>query len=168
MSTYVIAHVEGQPDWNKIPTFSVDNILWLPDAGIRMSQQICYDAEKLYIHQKAVEEYVRAEHTDVLAQVCEDSCMEFFFCPDASDDRYFNFEWNLHGALYLGWRTGRDQAVRLLLKDHKSLFNFCGAKTPDDWEIFYEIPASCSHKMLSTENDGIIFQSGCPSVRIMI
>ena len=120
----------------------MDNILWLPDAGVRMTQQICYDAEKLYIHQKAVEEHVCAEHTDLLAQVCEDSCMEFFFCPDAGDDRYFNFEWNLNGALYLGWRTGRDQAVRLQLKDHKSLFNFHSAKTQDGWEIFYEIPAS--------------------------
>ena len=142
MNSYVLTRIEGQLDWNKIPTSSVDNILWLPDVGIRMSQQICYDAEKLYIHQKAVEEHVRAEHTDLLAQVCEDSCMEFFFCPDACDDRYFNFEWNLNGALYLGWRTGRDQAVRLHLKDHKSFFNFRSAKTQDGWEIFYEIPAS--------------------------
>ena len=124
MNRYEILKIDGQPDWNKIPTLSVDNILWLPDAGIRMTQQICYDAEKLYIHQKAVEEHVRAEHTDVLAQVCEDSCMEFFFCPEVDSVRYFNFEWNLNGALYLGWRTDRDNAARLQLDDHKSLFNF--------------------------------------------
>ena len=140
MNRYEILKIDGQPDWNKIPTLSVDNILWLPDAGIRMTQQICYDKQKLYIHQKAVEEHVRAEYTDVLAQVCEDSCMEFFFCPEVDSVRYFNFEWNLNGALYLGWRTDRDNAARLQLNDHKSLFNFHGAKTPDGWEIFYEIP----------------------------
>ncbi len=68
--------------------------------------------------------------------------MEFFFCPDASDDCYFNFEWNLNGALYLAWRIGHDQAVRLQVKDHKSFFNFRGAKSQDGWDIFYEIPAS--------------------------
>ena len=55
MNSYVIARIEGQLDWNIIPSFSVDNILWLPDAGVRMTQQICYDEERLYIHQKAVE-----------------------------------------------------------------------------------------------------------------
>lgn len=140
MNTYVITHVHGQPDWEKVPALAVDQILWLPDAGIRMTQQICYDEEKLYIHQKAVESPLRAEHTDVLAQVCEDSCMEFFFCP--ADNRYFNFEWNLNGCLYLGFRTGRRNAVRLQLKNHKELFGFRGSETPEGWEIFYEIPAA--------------------------
>lgn len=142
MKQYEIIPVNGQPDWSKIPALDVDNVLWLPDAGIRMTQQLCYDRQKLYIHQTAVETAIRAEHTDLLAQVCEDSCMEFFFCPEAKTDRYFNFEWNLQGALYLGFRTGRENAARLQLKDHKALFGFRGAKTPDGWEIFYEIPAS--------------------------
>lgn len=142
MNCYKIMRTEEQPNWDNIPTLFVDNIQWLPDAGIRMTQQICYDEQRLYVHQRAVEAHIRAEHTDVLAQVCEDSCMEFFFCPEVGSARYFNFEWNLNGALYLGIRTGRDHAARLQLKDHKSLFNFRSAKTQDGWEIFYEIPVS--------------------------
>ena len=42
----------------------------------------------------------------------------------------------------LGWRTGRENAVRLQLADHKALFGFRGEKTADGWEIFYGIPAS--------------------------
>lgn len=142
MNTYVVTPIHGQPDWKSIPALAVDNILWLPDVGIRMIQQVCYDGEKLYVHQRAVEANIRAEHTDVLAQVCEDSCMEFFFCPEESTDRYFNFEWNLNGSLCLGFRTGRKNAARLQLKNHKELFAFRGEKTEDGWEIFYEIPAS--------------------------
>ena len=141
MNSYWIEKVKGQPDWCKLPVLEVNNVLWLPDAGVRMTQQICYDTDKLYIHQTAVESRIRAEHTELLAQVCEDSCMEFFFCPEETSDRYFNFEWNLNGALYLGFRTGREHAVRLQLKDHKTLFAFRGARTADGWEIFYEIPA---------------------------
>ena len=142
MNTYLITRINGQPDWEKIPALSVDHILWLPDTGVRMTQQVCYDEEKLYIHQKAVESNIRSEHTDVLSQVCEDSCMEFFFCPEEHSARYFNFEWNLNGCLCLGLPTGRTNAVRLQLKDHKELFHFRSAKAEDCWEIFYEIPVS--------------------------
>lgn len=142
MNKYVITHTNGQPDWDNVPALALDHILWLPDAGIRMTQQICYDEERLYIHQRAAEAHIRAEHTDVLSQVCEDSCMEFFFCPEASSDRYFNFEWNINGCLYLGFRSSSENKVRLQLKDHKKLFHFRSAKTADGWEIFYEIPAS--------------------------
>lgn len=68
--------------------------------------------------------------------------MEFFFCPEEGNDRYFNFEWNLNGCLCLGFRTGRKNAVRLQLKNHKELFRFNSGKTADGWEIFYAIPAS--------------------------
>lgn len=68
--------------------------------------------------------------------------MEFFFCPEETSVRYFNFEWNLNGCLSLGFRTDRRNAVRLQLKDHKAMFNFRSSKTEDGWEIFYEIPAS--------------------------
>lgn len=142
MNTYVITRVNGQPDWEKIPTLEVSHILWLEDAGIRMSQQVCYDEERLYIHQEAVETHIRAEHTDLLSQACEDSCMEFFFCPEDCSDRYFNFEWNLNGCLSLGFRTDRKNAARLQMKNHKELFHFRSAKTARGWEIFYEIPAS--------------------------
>lgn len=142
MNTYVIMPTNGQPDWEKVPALAVDNILWLPDAGIRMTQQVCYDGEKLYVHQKAVEANIRAENTDLLSQACEDSCMEFFFCPEEKTNRYFNFEWNFNGCLSLGFRTDRKNAVRLQLKNHKELFQFHSAKTADGWEIFYEIPAT--------------------------
>jgi len=142
MNTYIITRINGRPDWEKIPALAVDQILWLPDAGISMTQQICYDDTRLYLRQKAVEAHIRAAHTDALAAVCEDSCMEFFFCPEEQDARYFNFEWNLNGCLFLGFRTDRQNAVRLQAANHKELFHFRSAKTRDGWEIFYEIPAS--------------------------
>lgn len=142
MNTYIITRINGRPDWEKIPALAVDQILWLPDTGISMTQQICYDETRLYLRQKAVEAHIRAAHTDVLAAVCEDSCMEFFFCPEEKDARYFNFEWNLNGCLFLGFRTDRKNAVRLQAANHKELFHFRSAKTQDGWEIFYEIPAS--------------------------
>lgn len=140
MNCYKISRIMGLPDWHAIPALEAANILWLPDAGIRMTQQICYNNEALFIHQSAVEGNIRALHNDPLASVCEDSCMEFFFCPEQDSDRYFNFEWNLNGCLYLGFHDGEKTAVRLLPQNAIEQFSFCGRSTETGWEIFYRIP----------------------------
>lgn len=142
MKNHLISRTVSAPQWNTITPLTVNEVLWLPDVGIRMTQQICYDEGAIYIHQSATEEHIRAEHNGPLAQVCEDSCMEFFFCPVAGDDRYFNFEWNLNGCLYLGLRTGRENAIRLQPKDPVAEFEFRGNLTANGWEIFYKIPLS--------------------------
>ena len=142
MNQYTVTRITGQPDWSQIPLLEVGNILWLPDAGVRMKQQICYDENALYIHQFCTEQHIRAEHTEPLAMVCEDSCMEFFFCPDPNSQRYFNFEWNLNGCLYLGLFSGHGFSVRLRPNDPAELFQFRSAPTQDGWEIFYQIPLS--------------------------
>lgn len=142
MESYYIQRADSAPQWDVIPALSVHNILWLPDANIRMTQQMYYDNSAIYIHQRAIESHIRAMHHSPLAQVCEDSCMEFFFAPLPGDDRYFNFEWNLNGCLYLGFRTDRDNSVRLQPKQPSTLFDFHSNRTADGWEIFYKIPLS--------------------------
>lgn len=142
MESYYIQRTDSAPQWDVIPTLSLHNILWLPDANIRMTQQICYDDLAIYIHQRATEAHIRAMHHSPLVQVCEDSCMEFFFCPMPGDGRYFNFEWNLNGCLYLGFGTGRHHSVRLQPTEPTTLFDFHSNRTADGWEIFYKIPLS--------------------------
>lgn len=139
---YYITKFNGTPSWEDVPALDLKNILWLPDAGVRMTQQVCYDDEALYVHQRAVEQEIRAEHRDPQASVCEDSCMEFFFCPDSSSDRYFNFEWNLNGCLFLGVGKGREDRVRYVMPDSVERFSFRSATTADGWELFYRIPLS--------------------------
>lgn len=140
MKTYMISQTVSEPQWDTVAPLAVNEIAWLPAAGIGMTQQICYDDFAIYIHQAATEDNIRSEHHDPLSQVCEDSCMEFFFSPIPGDSRYFNFEWNLNGCLYLGLGTGRENAVRLLPKDPIGLFDFRASLTTDGWELFYKIP----------------------------
>ena len=134
MKEYVIEKTVGAPDWTKVSELQVDNVCWLPDAGVRMEQQICHDDEKIYVHL-----------TDKLGSICTDSCMEFFFSPVPEDGRYFNIELNLNGAIFLGFGHGRADSIRLIPEDHKKLFNIRTNKTADGWEIFYEIPLEFLH-----------------------
>lgn len=139
MNTYTLTYTNAVPDWDSIPILSVNEVQWLPDAGIRMEAQLCYDEEKLYLRERAWERHIRAEHSSPLAAVCEDSCMEFFFCPEG-EERYINFECNPKGCLYLGFGCGRNNAVRLL--PPTELFSIQTAILDDGWELRYALPLS--------------------------
>lgn len=137
MKAYTVTYHNALPDWESIPSLKVNEVQWLPDAGIRMEAKLCYDERRLYVYQRAWEKHIRAEHSDPLAAVCEDSCMEFFFRPE-NEARYINFECNPGGCVYLGFGCGRDNAVRLL--PPREAFNIRTSLLPDGWELRYELP----------------------------
>ena len=139
--TYTIRAVAGEPDWAAVPELEADRILWKPDCGIRAFGQFCHDPEYLYVHLRAVEQNIRAEYTAPLSPVCQDSCLEFFFMPE-KDDRYFNFEINPNGCLYIGFGHGRADSTVLYRRDMEALFGIRPLKTPDGWEVYYRIPLS--------------------------
>ena len=70
---YSITKISGTIDWNTIPVMPIDKVLWTKDYGIRAQGQLCYDDDYLYIHQSAVEQDIRAENTEPLSPVYEDS-----------------------------------------------------------------------------------------------
>lgn len=139
MKEYAVVKISGKPDWASIPTLQVDNVLWLADCGVRMQQQVCWDEDALYIRQYAQERKIRADCTEPLSQVCEDSCMEFFFAF-GEDGRYFNFECNPNGCIYLGFGGRREDRVRLLVKDPIDRFQIHTARTADGWALEYQMP----------------------------
>ena len=140
MRSYTILPVHtGHPVWTEVPSLQVDNVLWLPDTGVRMQQQMCYDAENLYIRQQAWEQSIRAEHTGALQQVCEDSCMEFFFTP-TKDGRYFNLEINPNGSVRLGFGPADGLRSLLVPRDMERLLAVESARTEDGWTLTYRIP----------------------------
>ncbi len=136
MKEYIIKH---KSDWKNIPYLDVSEILWLADANIKMSQQICFDDKAIYVHQIAEEKNIRKEEKEITAQVCNDSCMEFFF-DLASDGRYFNIEINPLGNIYLGFGRERSKRFRILLKNPQEKFNIQTKETNTGWEAFYSIP----------------------------
>jgi hypothetical protein len=140
MKTYVISHVSGAPDWSRVPSLALENCPWLPNPGIAASAQIAWDADALRVHLRAQEREIRAEHTEPLSMVCEDSCLEFFFRPDLADERYFNFEANPNGRMYIGVNYSRAYNSRQAPNDEDALFAKDPRRCADGWEIFYRIP----------------------------
>lgn len=132
--------VSGTPDWNEVPVMAVDNVMWTPDFGISMTARLAYDETAIYVYQRAVEKNIRAELTELLSPVCQDSCMEFFLSPCPGDGRYFNFEVNPNGCLHLGFGHGRHDSTRLLPKRAEERFQIKTGRTAGGWELTYRVP----------------------------
>ena len=102
MREYSIQRAGTEPEWTHIPALSADIPLWGTKAEVSMLQKLCYDAEHLYVYQRAEEKNIRAQYTGLTDPVCNDSCMEFFLAPVQGDGRYINFEVNPNGAFNAG------------------------------------------------------------------
>ena len=140
VKSYLIRSVAGAPDWNAVPELEADRVLWLQCRGIRAFGQFSYDPASLYVRLRAVENHIRAEYTEPLSPVHQDSCLEFFFMPDGGN-RYFNFEINPNGCLHIGFGRGR-QGRSVLSPTGPDPFTIRTARTPDGWEARYRIPLS--------------------------
>ena len=138
---YTVVKVQT-PDWNAVSTVTLCHTPWLTPCDIEAKAQACHDGENLYVRMEAKEKNILATLTGPLEQVCNDSCLEFFFAPLAGDKRYFNFEWNPLGALYLGFGAERNTRVRQIVKDVNELFAPNCFETADGWGVEFKIPAS--------------------------
>ena len=138
MREYTMPYVSGQPDWNTVPALDIDTVLWTEPAPITAGAQICWGDDALFVRLFATEPYIRAENTQPLEQPCEDSCLEFFFCPDPEDRRYFNIEFNPNGLVYLGFGSGAHDLIRLFPEDTVLIPK--AERTEDGWQITYSVP----------------------------
>ena len=141
MREYTIARTHGAPDFSVVDTLAIDTLLWCPEVPITAQAQICYDETALYVRLSAQEPNIRAEERGPLGVPCEDSCLEFFFCPIEGDDRYLSIECNPNSCLYLGFcNTGR-RIIRLV-PDCVEAIDPVIDMTEEGWSVTYAVPAS--------------------------
>lgn len=139
MRQYTIIRRPTHFSWDKIPSLPIDQYFNTdPSIPITAQAQICYDDTAMYVRLSAVESDISAVYTGLLDEVSDDSCLEFFFSPTNGDRRYFNFECNLNGAMYMGFGSGINDLVRLIQED--VVITPKGQRTADGWEVTYAIP----------------------------
>lgn len=136
---YTVAEIKGQADWGKISEMPIDKVLWTDDYGIRAKGQLCYDEENLYVHLSAQEKDIRAENTEPLSPVFEDSCLEFFF-KTAGSPNYFNCEINANGVLNMEYGPAKTDRISIVRSDSKEYFDIKTDRRADGWDAYYRIP----------------------------
>lgn len=140
MEKYTIKKCNDTFCWEDIPVLNIDSLLLPTEADVSAWGQLYYDDNAIYVKLSARETEIRAELTGALDPICEDSCLEFFFCPMENDIHYFNIECNLNGAIYLGFATNVHDLVRLI-PEEPEIIPFA-KRTQDGWEVEYKIPYS--------------------------
>ncbi|MBE6596101.1 MAG: hypothetical protein E7641_00365 [Ruminococcaceae bacterium] len=141
MKTYAIRKMKDGICWKDIPTLEIDHpYLDTPLSGISAHARIAYDDEAILVNLFVEEKEIRAVETGPIGSPCEDSCLEFFFCPMEGDSRYFNIEFNSNGCMYLGFGTGIPDLVRLLPDENNHNFEPDIYKNENGWGITYKIP----------------------------
>ena len=136
---YTVARV-AEVNWNDIKAVELVHQPWLEPCDIKAKAQLCHDGENLYVRMEAEEKNIRALETRQHEAVCVDSCLEFFFAPLAGDRRYFNFEVNLLGNLYVGFGAERPTRVRQIVRNRDEMFAPKPFRTEKGWGIEYRIP----------------------------
>lgn len=139
MRTYKIVKKTLNLDWSKVPEALIDIQLQEQPVDISATAQLCYDNEYLYVRLAAKEKNIRAEEKGPLGAPCEDSCLEFFFCPIEGDSRYFNIEYNPNACIYLGIATNLNNLVRLI-PEFGIPFSPNIEIDSEGWNITYVIP----------------------------
>ncbi len=139
MRTYTMKKVQGAPDWRNIPVMPIDNLLWTDSIDVSAQAQICWDEEALYVRMEAIEPNIRMEEKGPMAEVCNDSCLEFFFRPTERLD-YFNIELNPNRAIYLGFGTNVSNLIRLQVRNVQEMMNIQTEMTDKGWVLTYQVP----------------------------
>lgn len=161
MNSYTLKKISGAPDWNTVPALNID-IPYCYETDVQAWAQLCWDDAGIHVHLWAKENNIRCEETDPLAEVCRDSCLEFFFRPTESM-RYFNIEYNPACNLYLGYGSNLNNLIRLILNKHKTSFHPQAYRTEDGWGITYHVPFTFIQQFFPefTPYEGLQFYGNC-------
>ena len=140
MRTYRLKKIQGAPDWSTIPVMPIDNLLWTDPLPITAQAQLCWDEHAIYLRMEAVEPNIRKEETDHLAEICNDSCLEFFLQP-TNAPIYLNFEINPLGNYLIGQGDcDVDNRLRIIVRDFEERMVPKVEFTATGWVLTYKVP----------------------------
>lgn len=125
--------------WELADNAELDKFNW-PQYGHppKATAKILYNDYGIYVRLETDEKPLLARYCNQNDMVSDDSCMEFFFRPNENDPRYFNFEFNPFGTMYLGVRTSLFDPVHP--EKDKKYFNVKSYVDDKRWVLQFCIP----------------------------
>lgn len=138
---------------NRIEYNSVENVNWPEEFPYRPDFKfaVAHDGKNIFIHYKVSEKTSRAVAQEDCGRVWEDSCVEFFFAPDA--DGYYNFECTCIGKLLIAYGADRHERQQAPKEALESVHRWASIgdgtfeeKACGPWEVALVIPASALFK----------------------
>lgn len=113
MNTYIAKRTDAplslaDPRWQEIP-FAEHAFRWADSSPspYKSGFRLIHSPEGVTVRLESNEWPLRAVRTVCNEQICEDSCMEFFFTPNEEEKSYINIEVNPLGVTHIGFGEGR-------------------------------------------------------------
>ena len=104
----------ADPKWDAVAAAELD-FRWADccPSPYTTAFRLLHSPEGVTIRLETTEWPLRAMRTVCNEQICEDSCMEFFFTPNEEEKHYINIEINPLGVTHIGIGEGRHGRVLL-------------------------------------------------------
>jgi hypothetical protein len=142
MNSYTIKYITGTVPWDEIAKAPIRMLNWSEFSyKIEAYAQLSYSDQALAARLFAAESNPLARFEGLFDMVSKDSCLEFFISP-ASDGRYFSFEFNQKGTIYLGFGRDRYNTARQVIPKYRELFSVHPFSNENGWGIDFSIPLS--------------------------
>jgi len=160
--TYVVQKVVGpieidadwdKPIWQGIEPLTIDLYMGdKPDHLPKTQAKLAWDDDYIYVIFRVEDRYVRAVATEYFGNVCQDSCVEFFFTPQEDvAEGYFNLETNCIGTILMFHLQAIDKGrrylntqdldkIRLATSFHKGKVIDPEITEPMFWTLEYALP----------------------------
>ncbi len=100
-----------KPAWQGIEPLTLELYMGQkPSHKPKTQVKLAWDNDHIYVIFRVEDQYVRAVATEYFGNVWQDSCVEFFFTPQAEVSKgYFNLETNCIGTILLNHQRHRGQ-----------------------------------------------------------
>ena len=136
-------------DWSIVTPIKIQEYPWY-ESGKKQDTQIflAHNGQTLWLHILASDNYSFASRTELNTDVCNDSCVEFFFSPRKERDSiYFNAEVNCIGTPHLAYGPDRNtrtlstpqQAASLNVEPQIKATSKIETPYDESWSVDFEI-----------------------------
>jgi hypothetical protein len=97
--------------WKDVASLKLENYMGSKPAHLpKTAVKLLYDKSFVYVIFQVKDRYVRAVCENYEDQVCNDSCVEFFFTPGTDlKEGYFNLEINCGGTMLFRHQNAREE-----------------------------------------------------------
>jgi hypothetical protein len=143
----------------------------LPEHFPKTEVKIAYDPQAIYLIFRAEDRYVQAVAEKHQDPVCRDSCVEFFFTPNANlTGEYFNLEMNCGGTMLFYYQPPDGSPRTEIALDDCNRMPIAHSlpgridpeiQTPVIWTVEYALPFSILRKYspISEPGTGVVWRA---------
>lgn len=142
-----------KPVWRTIKPVAIELCMGeKPEHKPKTQVRLAWDDEHIYVIFRVEDRYIRATATEYFGNVWQDSCVEFFFAPQAEvAGGYFNLETNCIGTILMHHQLRRGQERRYLYTKDLDTINLATSfakgrpidpeiAEPTVWTLEYALP----------------------------